>query len=40
VRHIESPFLDAVRSHPAVTVIEVTAANREEVYREVAGFWG
>jgi nucleoside-triphosphatase len=39
LRKTESAFLDAVRGHPLVALIEVTPENREEAYLGVAGFW-
>jgi nucleoside-triphosphatase THEP1 len=39
VKKTDTAFLNAVRTHPAVKVIEVTAANREGVCWEVADFW-
>jgi nucleoside-triphosphatase len=39
MRKTDTAFLSAVRTHPAVKVIEVTAENREDACREVADFW-
>ena len=33
-----TPFLDAVRSHPKVKVLEVTVETREDVLQELLGF--
>ena len=33
VKMVQTPFLDAVRAHPCVTVVTVTQANRDDVPR-------
>lgn len=38
VKHNASPFLDAVRSHPACRRFDITEANRDALYGEVLAF--
>ncbi len=39
VRSKQTPFLDRVRAHPKVRVIEVTTGNRQDVLRQLLQEW-